>query len=42
MEDKDHDSGGVLQCNIYGEVGLFTMLALPCCDHRENKAYGGF
>ena len=26
-KDKDHDSGDVWQCNIYGEVGMFTMLA---------------
>ena len=42
MKDKDHDSGGVWQYNIYGEVVLFTVLALPCSDHREKIAYEGF
>jgi hypothetical protein len=35
--DKDNNSGGVWQCNIYGEIVLFTVLALPCCDHWERK-----
>ena len=41
MEDKDHNYGGVWQSNNYGEVGLLTVLAIPCCDHRENKANKG-
>ena len=38
MKDKDHKSWVIWRCyDIYGEIVLFTLLALPCCDDRGKQ-----